>query len=206
MKKYLWFAFFVLVYSNPIVYAREDAVSVVGYSGIWGDWGKWQYCPKGSFAAGYAMKVEAHRDGRFDDSAVNGIKLYCVNKATGKRVGVITSRVGPWGSWREGASCQGKTVLYATAMSFEPHKKDSDDTATNSVRFKCTDGKTIQAFGSMPWGRWSQYQTCPNKKIVGLKFRTAICGIQTRIEAKQGKGDDTALNGANYACCVYKQY
>ncbi|OQY56556.1 MAG: hypothetical protein DRR08_07580 [Candidatus Parabeggiatoa sp. nov. 2] len=75
MKKYLWFAFVVLVYSNPIVYAREDAVSVVGYSGIWGDWGKWQYCPKGSFAAGYAMKVEAHRDGRFDDSAVNGIKL-----------------------------------------------------------------------------------------------------------------------------------
>jgi hypothetical protein len=147
------------------------------------------------------MKVEPSQ-GKGDDTAVNGIKLYCVDPR-GERVANITSSVGPWGSWREGASCRGTAVFNGSAQSFEPHEKDQDDTATNSVRFKCTDGKLIQAGGSMPWGKWESHRTCPTKKILGMTITSAICGIQTRVEPKQGKGDDTALNGANYACCAY---
>jgi hypothetical protein len=203
MKKY-FLVYFISVCLVQIVYARDDVIATIGYSGIWGNWGDWQYCPKGSFAAGYTMRVEHSLGSEGDDTAVNGIKLYCVNQSTGKRVAVITSHVGPWGSWREGASCE-KGVLNSSAQSFEPHRDDIDDTATNSVRFKCTSGEVIQSAGSMPWGKWQDYQICPNRKILGHIIQTAICGIQTRIEPKQGRGDDTALNGANYACCAYKR-
>ncbi|MEN8218926.1 MAG: hypothetical protein ABFS56_21650 [Pseudomonadota bacterium] len=193
----------VLVFVAPTVFARGDVLSTIGYAGIWGNWGGWQYCPPGTFAAGYAMKVE-HSIGKGDDTAVNGIKLYCVN-TSGEKVANITSLVGPWGSWREGANCHKTAVFNGSSQSFEPSRKDQDDTATNSVRFKCTDGKTIQAAGSMPWGKWGPHVSCPDKEFMGLKIRTAICGIQTRVEPSID-GDDTALNGANYACCAYKQY
>jgi hypothetical protein len=203
MKKYLCFVSLISVCIVQVVYARDDAIAIIGYSGNWGNWGNWQYCPKDSFATGYAMKVEP-KLGSGDDTAVNGIKLYCVNKLSGKRVATITSRVAPWGSWREGASCE-NGALNSSAQSFEPHHDDLDDTATNSVRFKCTSGEAIQSAGSMPWGRWGAYQTCHDKNILEkIKVRTAICGIQTRIEPHQKDGDDTALNGANYACCSYE--
>ncbi len=202
MKKYLCLVCFTSVCLVQAVYARDDAIATIGYSGIWGDWKNWQYCPEDSFATGYAMRVEP-KQGKGDDTAVNGIKLYCVNKSTGKRVATITSGVAPWGSWREGTSCE-NGALNSSAQSFEPHRDDTDDTATNSVRFKCTSGEAIQSAGSMPWGKWGAYQTCPNRKIMGDIVRTAICGLQTRIEPHQKKGDDTALNGANYACCAYE--
>jgi hypothetical protein len=203
MKKYLCLVYFVSVCLAQVVYARDDVLATIGYPGIWGSWGDWQYCPQGSFAAGYTMRVEPSLGGDGDDTAVNGIKLYCVNKSTGKRVAIITSSVNPWGSWREGASCE-TGVLNSSAHKFEPSQGDGDDTATNSVRFKCTSGEAIQSAGTMPWGSWGAYKTCPNRKILGDVVSTAICGIQTRVEHPIGDGDDTALNGAHYACCAYK--
>lgn len=113
----------------------------------------------------------------------------------------ITSSIGPWGSWREGASCTG-SFLRSAAMSFEPHEKDIDDTATNSVRFQCLNGANIQASGSSPWGVWLPYHHCPDKIIFGKRYHTVISGLRTRIEPKLGKGDDTALNGVRYSCSI----
>ena len=185
---------------------REDVIEWVGYSGIWGDWGGKYSCPEGSFAKGYTMKVEGDRGTNRDDTAVNGIKLYCADK-NGNQTGKVTSSVSKWGSWREGVFCSKKgSFLISSAQKLEKSQGSKrDDTATNSVRFKCSDGEAIQATGGTPWGSWGGYHACPDKKILGTVYRTVICGIQTRIESDQGRGDDdTALNGAKYACCAYE--
>lgn len=190
-----------LLLTSATLQARQDVVHIIGDDGKWGVWGSWQYCPGNSFAIGYSMKVESHRGkkSRQDDTAVNGIKLYCSDSKKSS----VTSSVGPWGNWREGKSCNG-SFLKSAAMSFEPHEADIDDTATNSVRFKCSNGASIQASGSSPWGEWMPYRTCPDKVIQEKRYRTVISGIRTRIEPRLGKGDDTALNGVKYSCSIVK--
>lgn len=68
-----------LLISSTSLQARQDVLHVIGDDGKWGKWGSWQYCPAGSFAIGYSMKVEDHqgKKSKEDDTAVNGIKLYC---------------------------------------------------------------------------------------------------------------------------------
>jgi hypothetical protein len=57
-------------------------------AGIWGDWGKVEYCPDGKWAIGLKLKTERNQ-GNGDNTALNGIALKC---SDGKW---ITSTVGP---------------------------------------------------------------------------------------------------------------
>lgn len=44
-----------------------------------------------------------------------------------------------------------------------------------------------------PWGTWSDPVYCPQGQYV--------CGLQQKVEAGQGKGDDTAMNAVAFFCC-----
>jgi hypothetical protein len=75
-----------------------------------------------------------------------------------------------------------------------------DDTAANYVKFKCRCrcGRTYELVkppGHGLWGTWGAWSNqCPN--------RTAVCGIQTKVEKARGKfRDDTALNDVRFFCC-----
>ncbi len=46
---------------------------------------------------------------------------------------------------------------------------------------------------STPWGTWEAPAYCPKNQY--------ICGIEQRVEGKQGDGDDTAMNGLRFYCC-----
>lgn len=173
-------------------------------SGKWSDWGEWgemEECPMGSLAYAYSMKVEQNQ-GSGDDTAVNGIKLYCRDRC-GIDVATITSTVQQWGTWGDKSACLPSIEqatdgmwLQSTSKIRESDQGSGDDTAVDSVKFKCSDGQQEikGSNGIEDWGEWEEYVSCPPGQ--------AICGIQTHVEPAQDDGeDDTALNGVIYKCC-----
>ncbi|KAL4227897.1 Vitelline membrane outer layer protein 1 [Mactra antiquata] len=192
---------------NEVDSTRFFKMLSVNNGGPWGSWGPASFCPKGSFAAGYGMKIEPKQNGG-DDTSLNGIKIICKNKHS-NFMGEVDSKVGPWGSWGASVFCREKSDSgssdYLTTFSLQVEGKQGtwkDDTAANFVKFKCrglyTSNHDDYVLIAQPkrgfwgdWGAWSQ--SCPRG--------TAICGIQTKVEGKQSLGDDTALNDARFFCC-----
>ena len=161
------------------------ASSTLAYYGNWGVWGSWEYCPNGGFATSFKQRVEANQGGG-DDSALNGICLIC------SQGGVICSTVGPWGSWAESSTCS--SGFNAFNLKSEEEQGGWDDSAANEVILYCSSsGAGYQTSNAGPWGGWTGYKRCPSGQV--------FCGIQTRVEAYLGRGDDTALNGVKFACC-----
>jgi Vitelline membrane outer layer protein I (VOMI) len=62
------------------------------------------------------------------------------------------------------------------------------------VNFGCLDKATLAADNGGPYGTWSPYAKCPTG--------SAVCGMQSRVEGRQGSGDDTAMNGVRLMCCT----
>ncbi|XP_050948887.1 vitelline membrane outer layer protein 1-like isoform X2 [Labeo rohita] len=158
--------------------------------GRWGSWGQRQMCPIGMYAAGFSLKVEDPIDG--DDTALNGIRLHCTKGSSQSYhdYSSVQSDVGSWGRWTDIKWCP-SGFLSAFQLRVERSQGNGDDTAANNIKFQCSQG-TLQGDGT-GWGDWGDWsQTCEGK---------GICGISTRIEAPQGRGDDTALNDVIMYCC-----
>ena len=51
----------------------------------------------------------------------------------------------------------------------------------------------IHTPGEGPWGGWTGAAFCPQNAY--------ICGLEQKIEARQGRDDDTAMNGIRFFCC-----
>jgi pimeloyl-ACP methyl ester carboxylesterase len=170
---------------------RSDFVRSVSVSeGIWGSWSATRYCPAGTFAVGYDMRVEGGQ-GSGDDTALNAVRLHCAGpNATYPSV---VAHDGWYGSWHPSAVCSGTSYLSGAALRLEGSQGSGDDTGANDVRFRCSNGTDIQAPGGMGYGSWGATNSCP--------AGTAVCGVQVRTEGLQGDGDDTAMNGMRLACC-----
>lgn len=81
-------------------------------------------------------------------------------------------------------------------------QEDWKSVAASFITFKCQDLKRkkeeiqleIPPGHGEPWGKyWFSSDSCP----VG----TAICGIKTKVQKEQGRGDDSALNNVKFYCC-----
>ena len=55
-----------------------------------GDWGKYELCPEGTHATAFQLNVES-RNLAGDDTAVNGIRLYCTNTTTGEEYNITSA-------------------------------------------------------------------------------------------------------------------
>lgn len=101
-----------------------------------------------------------------------------------------------WGSWGDIAMCPEGKFMGGFEMKSEGRQGNGDDSAANAVRFWCTppdrwDPSSIQSKEGK-WGEWSTNKRCADK--------TLIDGLQMRIEAEQGSGDDTGLNNIRVHC------
>ncbi|XP_053399522.1 uncharacterized protein LOC123557204 isoform X2 [Mercenaria mercenaria] len=188
--------------NNEIVLWEVKQTLHIKGGGIQGTWGVAEFCPQGSFAIGYNLKIEPDQ-GKGDDTGLNAIKLICADQYGFIRGNEITSTQAIWGSYRkENKLCpkSGKTVYFLTRYSLQMH--DWDHIAASFVTFKCQDlNKTkeelqLEIFPGHgePWGRyWGTSDSCP--------IGTAICGLKTKVEKQQDKGHDSALNDVKFFCC-----
>jgi len=183
---------------------RADHTNTVEIGG--GSWGSYSqcmsYCPAGSYALQVATKSEASQGGGLfggDDTALNGVRLGCIDLRTGAFTGNITSLVGSWGSWSATKNVNpfiSGNPFVAGRMNIEAPQGPGDDTAANTIEMTAKSGTVVKTGGQHEWGSWD-----PFSHRCGLG--TAICGINTRVEGKLGAGDDTALNGVTFACCTF---
>lgn len=144
----------------------------------WGFWSDWEYCPKGSYAAGMQLKVQG-RQWRGDDTALNGIKLLCAPSFMGD-VGYdakIKGKEGDFGEWGSEFKCENGYVIGFQLRSEADQGKGYDSTAANNLKVLCSNpavgyGGWIEGDG-MSWGSWGLEEKCLKQQ--------AICGIQTQV-------------------------
>merc|ERR1712137_191085 len=177
-------------------------------AGIWGDWGDPEFCPNGTYARGFHLKIEDFTTP--DNTEVNGIQLSCYrnqNTYPGDYPrGSIRSAEGPWGHTNfpsyEGVTCKSYDEFFtAFRLNVQPIQNTDDDSAVNNVRFECrnfdngTEYELNYPKNGPDLGMWGPKSTsCPDD--------SAICGLSTRIEAPlPAGGDDTALNDVIFYCC-----
>ncbi|KXZ43365.1 hypothetical protein GPECTOR_92g588 [Gonium pectorale] len=188
---------------NPMANNLVGSWLTVG-AGMWGDWEQQSY-PCGKFfynetskkmevvampMNSYMLRFESSQ-GSGDDTALNGISVGCLNG--------VANQVedGDGGDWTASASCPTGGYFVGAKMRTEAYQGTSgDDTAANSIVFTCSNqkGTDTNAYSGL-WGTWNDYTYCPGESY--------ICGIQVRVEGKQGSGDDTALNGMRIGCCSF---
>lgn len=157
----------------------------------WGSWAQREFCPSGTYAAGFSLMVEDLHIFS-DNTALNGIRLHCTSLFKGsEHDSVIQSNVGSWGQWTKIKWCP-SGFLKAFQLRVESPQGIKDDTAANNIRFNCTGGDVLLGDGTDrgEWGEWSP--SCQGR---------GMCGIMTRIEEPLRFGDDTALNDARMFCC-----
>merc|ERR1711974_212036 len=149
-----------------------------------GDWGSTQYCgggPSNGYAVSFKAQIEA-KQGRGDDTAMNSICLICSGGDT------ICSKKGFWGNWYQSSTCN------SGFTGFDLKYKNScggDCTSATDLDLRCN-GRWMGIASPTRWGNWNSGY-CPSGYV--------ICGLSTRVERKQGSGDDTALNGVKFKCC-----
>ena len=83
-------------------------------------------------------------------------------------------------------------------LSFQKGK--GDDTAANYVNFHCRSfkgGNEMELRQFPGTGFWGDFEGWSTSCTSG----SAICGLETKIEERQGSGDDTTLNDVMFLCC-----
>jgi len=177
---------------QPIINWRADYAGTIAPPAMsWGDWKQAVYCNEGTYAIGFAQKVEGNQGRRGDDTALNTVALSCGASSGGPLTEWVDSHSGHFGSWGSEPVCSG--FVTGVRMRVEGNQGNGDDTAANSVEMSCSDGPSIAADNGGPWGSWTDWSFCgPGEKV---------CGLRVRVEDPQGGGDDTGMNALELFCC-----
>lgn len=175
---------------------RNDIVQTIEpESGPFGAFTPMVYCDVGTWATGFRQRVEQSCGNTCDDTALNALELLC-GRNDGTTVQSIIAHDGYWGDWSNYASCPGKkNFMNGASFRIEDPQGNDDDTAANDSKFSCSQSSTISAAKGQLWGNWKPMKQCPPS--------SAICGFSLKLEDPQDDGDDTAANGAKFACCTF---
>ena len=77
----------------------QKEVEVWGGTPNWGTWKGMKMCPANQFIAGAQVRYEDHQGGG-DDTALNGLKIYCAPKNTNTGGSWVEVFGGIWGVWK----------------------------------------------------------------------------------------------------------
>ena len=170
---------------------------MIRWEGHWGEWAASpEFCPEGSFVYGFKLQSEKKQGGSEDDSALNSIELHCRKPNSAFKTKSISSSKGFWGDWGSTAWCTSDKPVDGFKVQEEPKQGEDDDSSLNNIALYCKDETAAKhASVNTNWGSWKPVQRCPD----GF----AVVGLKTRVENKQGDGDDTALNGLELYCQRY---
>ncbi len=161
-------------------------------SANWGVWSQTLYCAAGSFAQAFDQRVEP-KQGSGDDTALNTVRLHCY-KPSNSYVERFVTHPGLYGSYGSAPKCSGAgNFITGVRIRLESPQGSGDDTGANDVQFACKNGGSIAANNGLDYGSFSNWDFCPTG--------TAVCGMQVKVEASQGGGDDTSMNGISMKCC-----
>jgi hypothetical protein len=136
-----------------------------------GSWGYFEDCPMGQFVTGMQLKTEPDQGVISDDTATNGLMLYCNQPAfqtgntTNSKGTSITSSVHKYGKWGSTFSCKSKFGLVTGFnVRFENYQGwFDDDTGVNNICMSCNQGvPCIQGDGTA-FGEWTYTQMCPQQ-------------------------------------------
>lgn len=105
---------------------------------------------------------------------------------------IIPVQAGFWGEWQEPVIIPDGYLIRGMQVRFEGSQGGGDDTALNGLKLLCEDIYHPQDTREVIvhegfWGAW--------RNPVYVPDNCYVVGVATRIEARQGTGDDTALNG-----------
>jgi len=190
----------------------------------WGDWGNVDMCPDRTYTYAFQHKCEGvtDNDDGFDNTASNGVKLLCMAESDfdNDDTGSVTSAIGHFGDWNDVLSCPLDSklqmgVITGISIYYQTNYQDSgdhDQVSVTGMSFTCRGHgwQFLPAEGSFKglvdtkcawWVPPRPYMGCSWTKQLECPPGYAVCGIQTRVEKPQGKGDDTALNDVKLRCC-----
>ncbi|KAG8536567.1 hypothetical protein GDO81_026087, partial [Engystomops pustulosus] len=92
--------------------------------------------------------------GIFDDTAMNGIGLFCTEPASLEVLKIIKSTEGSRGSWTGAKWCN---FGYITSFSLRVQKPSwMGNTGANNIKFMCSDGSILEGDG-MHWGEYGPW-------------------------------------------------
>ena len=156
-------------------------------------WRLWEYCPTGSFAKGFNLKVDNNPN---DKTGINTIKLICNDVANTQ----IVSFDGEKGSWGNNVFCPNNMRFVGFDFRYDTFEGTSmyiDDSAGNSIYFYCEDNTVLRPTLESVDGTWTGRKNCSTNY--------AICGLIVQYQDYQGtlsNQDDTALNNVIFKCCL----
>ncbi|XP_017288831.1 vitelline membrane outer layer protein 1 homolog [Kryptolebias marmoratus] len=160
-----------------------------------GNWTWPEMCPDQFYAVGFSVRVETNQYGA-DDTALNGIRLFCAKDGNRNFLYYVESHTGHFGEWSHPQYCP-SGVLTSFQIRVEPHRGIfGDDTAVNNIKFRCSSNPILEAPGT-DWGEYGYWsKECLNG---------GICGIETKMEEYQWALDDSSLNDVKFHCCDKSQ-
>ncbi|MBN3298062.1 vitelline membrane outer layer protein 1-like [Amia ocellicauda] len=175
------------------IFAERAYYSTINVTngGQFGAWTWREMCPEGFYAIGFSLRVEENQLG-LDDTALNGIRLFCSKPSDRSVLYTTESNIGLFGEWTQTLWCP-NGVLKSFQLRVEPHKGHfGDDTSANNIKFRCSSNPVIEGLG-LTWGDYGNWSDeCP---------QGGICGIETKQEPYQVGLDDSALNDVRFFCC-----
>uniref|UniRef100_A0A6J0U633 Vitelline membrane outer layer protein 1 homolog n=1 Tax=Pogona vitticeps TaxID=103695 RepID=A0A6J0U633_9SAUR len=175
---------------------KNGSIIEVSNGGPRGAWAWQEMCAPGTFVTGFSLKVEPYQGSLKDDTAVNGIRLFCTRGGREQRLETnpVESQSGPWGRWSEPLWCSSGSYVQGFSLKAEqPRSTAQDYMGVTNIRFACSDGQILEGDG-LRWGQYEEWSPPCGK---------GLCGIQTKVEPQRGGlKDDSSVNDVRFPCCA----